>query len=643
MSDQTTPQMMRAGLNLIGQALTIYNEDLELSVSNRRFQELFGLPDHLVVAGASFIETIHYLASRGEYGVVDDVDGFVKLRVDQARAFEPHYMERQRANGHWISVEGSPLRTGGWVTVYTDITQIKRQEALLRSEGEKLSADLITRSEELTETNRRLAATNIALEETKRDLTEAEARARVTAEMTPAHIAHVDRNKIYTYSNRKLFEVIGNSRRDIIGLSTREALGEAAHRQINPMFDKALAGEPNVSEFDLHEGTRRVRAAFTPDIDADGNIVGAYVLSMDITAEAQARAALQQTRKRELAAQLTSGLAHDFANLLTVILGLQGQLERMESLPAKALEAIATTKAAALRGGMLLDKLSGVSGRRDLTVSAVFIDTLFADLSALAKAALPDTITLELTNDGIERPVMLDRGFMQDGLLNLVLNARDAILGADRSAGQIGITARLRGTTWVEFQVTDTGPGFSPTGLQNALDPFFTSKASEGSGLGLTMVYDFAQLSGGRVRIANRPQSGAEVTVQLPLRYGSLASGLGMILLVEDKEDLRVQTREMLRAMGHVVLETDNAEEALVLAQVPGISHVLSDIMLGDGMTGLDMARALLDTGINVPVIMMTGLPANDPIRQQAEAQFPLLPKPFGESHLADKFDEVQA
>lgn len=643
MTDQTTTQMMRSGLNLIGQALTIYDADLKLAVSNRRFQEMFDLPDHLVETGARFRETIGYLASRGEYGHVDDLESFVQLRVDQARDFEPHYMERQRANGDWISVEGSPLRTGGWVTVYTDITQIKRQEAMLRSEGEKLSADLITRSEELTETIRRLAATNSALEEAKRDLIDAEARARVTAEMTPAHIAHVDRNKVYTYSNRKLFEVIGASPRDIIGLSTKEALGPDAHRQIGPMFDKALAGDANVSEFDLHEGTRRVRAAFTPDINPDGDIVGAYVLSMDITAEAQARAALQQTRKRELAAQLTSGLAHDFANLLTVILGLQGQLERMDNMPGEAAEAIATTKAAALRGGVLLDKLSDVSGRRDLSVSAVRIDALFEDLSALAKAALPDTITLEIENEGIERPVMLDRGFMQDGLLNLVLNARDAILGHGQDVGTISVTARLRGTTWVEFLVCDTGPGFSDQGLSNALDPFFTSKASEGSGLGLTMVYDFAQLSGGRVRINNRSEGGAKVTVQLPLRYGSLTSGLGMVLLVEDKDDLRENTREMLRAMGHVVLETDTAEEALVLSQVPGISHVLSDIMLGEGMTGLDMARALLDTGINVPVIMMTGLPADDPVRQQAEAQFPLVNKPFAEAQLAEKFDEVQA
>jgi PAS domain S-box-containing protein len=631
--------MMRAGLNLIGQALTIYDQNLILAVANRRFQTMFDLPDHLSQPGAAFAETIHYLASRGEYGEVGDVEEFVTSRTEQARAFEPHYMERQRSNGRWISVEGSPLRTGGWVTVYTDITQIKQQEAMLRSEGAKLEADLFTRSEELLQTNRSLAATIATLEETKHDLTEAEARARMTSEMTPAHIAHVDRDQRYTYSNRKLAEVIGSQPRSIIGLHASEALGAEAYAQVGPMFEKALMGEPSVIEIDLQDATRRIRVALTPDLGAEGEINGAYVLSMDITAEAQARAALTQTRKRELAAQLTSGLAHDFANLLTVILGLQSKLERIENLPTEALDAIETTKAAALRGGELLDKLSDVSSRRDLSISAVSIDHLFKDITNLASAALPSTITLHTQNEGITDAVMLDNGFMQDGLLNLILNARDAIKGA----GEIHLSARLRGTTWIEFIVTDTGSGFTPQALKSALDPFFTTKASEGSGLGLTMVYDFAQMSGGRVRIKNHKPNGAEVTIQLPLRFGTRTKEPGMVLLVEDREDLRLQSREMLRSMGHSVIEADNAEEALTLVQIPGISHILTDIMLGDGINGLDMAKDLLTSGHNMPVIMMTGLPSDDPIHQQASAQFPLLRKPFSAQQLAEKFNEVHA
>ena len=639
MSDQNTAQMMRSGLNLIGQALTIYDQDLILSVANRRFRTMFDLPDHLAQKGATFEQTIRYLATRGEYGLVENLEKFITQRMDQARAFEPHYMERQRANGQWISVEGSPLRAGGWVTVYTDITQIKQQEVLLRSEGAKLEADLFTRSEELAETNRSLAATVATLEETKRDLIEAEAHARMTSEMTPAHIAHLDRNQCYTYSNRKLADVIGSQPRSIIGLHASDALGAEAYSQLAPKFEQVLLGEPSVIEINLQDATRRVRVALTPDVAQDGNINGAYILSMDITAEAQARAALMQTRKRELAAQLTSGLAHDFANLLTVILGLQGKLERIENLPPDAQDAIATTKAAALRGGELLDKLSDVSGRRDLSISAVNVDDMFLNIQNLASAALPEGINFKTENQGVSKAIMLDHGFMQDGLLNLILNARDAIVGN----GHILLTARLRETTWVEFTVTDTGPGFTSEALQNAVDPFFTTKAAEGSGLGLTMVYDFAQMSGGRVRISNHELIGAEVTIQLPLRFGIRTKNPGMVLLVEDREDLRLQTREMLREMGHSVIEAEHAKEALSLMRIPGISHILTDIMLGDGMNGFDMARNLLTLGHNMPVIMMTGLPADNPVHQQASSQFPVLRKPFTAPQLAEKFSKVHA
>ena len=625
-------------MNLIQQALSIYDETLRLKVSNRRFQEMFGLPDRCVAPGAPFDETIRHLAENGEYGDVGDIDVFVQSRREQALAFEPHYMERQRSNGRWISVESSPLRQGGWVTVYTDITEIKRHEEMLNSHSAKLSDQLVSRSDELARTNRQLAATIGALEETKRNLMDSEARTRMTTEMTPAHIAHVDRNEVYTYSNRRLREVISARPAEIVGLSAREALGDEAYGKIKPYLDQAFAGSPSVFEFDLGKGTRRVRVAFTPDVGPLGDVMGAYILSMDITAEAQARAVLMQTRKRELAAQLASGLAHDFSNLLTIILGLQGKMERMPGLPVTARQAIATTKSAALRGGALLDRLSDISGRRELSNSAVLVDELFDGVRALALAALTDDITLNFRNEGVKDRVLLDLGYMQDALINMILNARDAM----RGVGRIEVSARPRGNIWLEFQVCDTGPGFTDEALDRGLDPFFTTKAGEGSGLGLTMIYDFAQISGGRIRIGNKPNAGARVTVQLPLRTAVDEIKAGMVLLVEDIEEIRTSVRAMLRDIGHTVLEADNAEEALTLAAVPGVTHVLSDIMLNGKMTGLEMVDAMQADGLEVPVIMMTGLPPADPVRRRAQGRFTLLPKPFTDAQLRAVFEAAR-
>ena len=113
-TNKQTTAMTMAGLNLIAQGLSIYDDDLKLAVCNHRFQEMFGLPDHLTTPGARFDDTIRFIAASGEYGPVENIDELVQQRVDQALDFAPHYMERERGNGQFISVEGAPLPNGGW-------------------------------------------------------------------------------------------------------------------------------------------------------------------------------------------------------------------------------------------------------------------------------------------------------------------------------------------------------------------------------------------------------------------------------------------------------------------------------------------------------------------------------------------------
>ncbi|THD83620.1 response regulator [Aliigemmobacter aestuarii] len=624
--------LMRAGLNLIQQALSIFDSDLRLAVWNRRFQEMFDLPPALMQTGASFEDIIRHLVDRGEYGPVDDFESAVKARVDAARAFQPHYMERPRPGGRWISVEGSPLPQGGWVTVYTDITEIKLQEGLLRARSEELSGEVIANSERLAMANRELAATNAALQEAKRELTEMEARTRLTTEMMPAHIAHVGRDLRYTYSNRRLSSVLPGRPSGIIGLSGREALGEANFARIAPYLAQALDGEPSVFEFNDEDSGRRIRAAFTPDRVGDGPINGVYILSMDVTEETQARSALTQTRKRELAAQLTSGLAHDFANLLTIILGLQSRLEK-EPLPESAAELVRATLAAARRGGTLLDRIASISGRRELRPVATDLPAFLRDLGTLATPTIPPGIGLDIRSDLPAGPVLLDAGGLQDALVNLILNARDAM--AAKGAGTIRLTARAVRDTWLEFAVEDDGPGFTDVALERGLDPFFTTKGGEGSGLGLSMVYDQIKLQGGTVRLMNRPEGGARVTLRLPLRRVETRAEPALVLLVEDNPDIRENTREMLRALGHTVLEAASTDEAQALADLPGIGIVLTDINLPGQLSGVDLAERLADAHPGLRVAVMTSLPPADPLRSRAAARFPVLAKPFGAEALA--------
>lgn len=632
-----TASMTNAGLNLIQQGLSIFDDQLKMVLCNQRFREMFDIPETYSSPGVHFEDTIRFLVERGEYGEVDDIEEAVKFRVDQARAFTPHYVERERSNGRWIAVEGSPLPQGGWVAVYTDITRTKRQEALLRTRSEALSDRVLGYAEELAATNRELEATVTALEEAKRQLAETEARTRQTTEMIPAHIAHVDRDRRYTFSNRKLSNVMPGRPSEITGLDIEEALGEEIYSEIAPHLDKAFTGEASVFEFFIESSSRRIRASFTPAQDlvrgTDGihtsadQSGGVYILSMDITRESQARTALQQTRRRELAAQLASGMAHDFSNLLTIILGSQSRLQRMD-LPEQAQKQVTATLSAAHRGGSLLNRIADITGAREWHPVPADVALLLDDMKILATPALPPGFTLHISNLLHEKMLMLDTGMLQDSLLNLILNARDAC----GTSGEISLTVAPVQHLWAEFIVEDTGPGFSETALERAMEPFYTTKGGEGSGLGLSMVYDTAKLAGGRLRIANG-EKGARITLRLPMRAARAAPKPGLVLLVEDSSDIREVLRPMLTDMGNTVIEAASYDEARALIDgVPGIARILSDISLVGEKTGLDLRDSL---GPDAPPMhMMTSRPPTDPLHQAAARGGPVLRKPFTQSQL---------
>ena len=456
----------------------------------------------------------------------------------------------------------------------------------------------------------------------EKELTEIEARTRLTTEMMPAHIAHVDGEGYYTFTNRRLSSVFPGRPSDILGMHISDALGPSAFARIEPHLMAAYKGGSPVFEFTEEHGSRRIRVAFTPD-----NSGGVFILSMDVTEETQARVALQQARRREMAAQMTSGLAHDFSNLLTIILGMQGKLAKMD-LPPEADELIQGTLSAARRGGRLLNRIGEMTGQRTLRPQATDMHVLLNELKILASPSLPQGIGLSILDNTPDVMLLLDAGKLQDALLNLIFNARDAC----GTTGQITVSVHAVGETWLEISVSDTGPGFSPEALKQALNPFFTTKGSEGSGLGLPTVYDMAKSTGGDMRIANTV-SGASVTLRLPYRLAPDASG-GIALLVEDSESLRATFRDMLIDLGYSVIEATSVDEASALtADIPDMALVLSDIRLEGEATGIDLVDRL--AGSSLPCILMTSLPPGDAMHREALKRGPVLQKPFTTQQLS--------
>jgi len=329
-----------------------------------------------------------------------------------------------------------------------------------------------------------------------------------------------------------------------------------------------------------------------------------------------------------MAAQLTSGMAHDFSNLLTIIMGSQSRLQRMD-LPPGATDLVAATLGAAHRGGALLNRLADITSARDWQPQPTDLGALLRDLETLAAPALPTGMSLEIFNTLDRNRLMLDPGMLQDALLNLFLNARDA-MGAN---GRITLTVTPVQGIWADFTVTDTGPGFSADALDHALEPFFSTKGGEGSGLGLSMVYDTSKLAGGRVRLANT-DTGAQVTLRLPLRAAPAPVAPGLVLLVEDSTDLRAGIRAMLTDLGHTVIEATSVDEAqTLLTDLPDIALILSDISLEGTATGLDLVAALPKTA--PPCILMTSLPPDHPLHARALTRAAVLRKPFSARDLA--------
>jgi len=630
-------EMIQSGLNLISQAISIHDQDLKLVHANQRFQSLFELPDELMEPGVSFSDVLYYVASRGEYGDLEtSIDQFVAEKVALARVFEPHYFERTRADGTTIAVEGCPLASGGWIAVYTDITDVKIGEANIKSEALGLSDQLIERTTELERANREMTASVRALETTQKELLKSRGRLELINRMAPAHIAHINTAGIYTHSNGRLHRILPVAKESIVGRHYKDVLSESNAQHLRPCFEKAMQGQESVTTFTDTSSGRVVRLAMSPDIRDDNTIAGAYILSSDVTEEVRSRRALAHARRKELASQLTSVMSHDFSNLLTIIMGQRSKLEKHVVDNADLQEICDTIKAATRRGAELIKSLNRVEAQREIDETIVLTSSFFSSFHQLAKAAAPSGMQLVLSIDLPEKYVIFDAGYVQDALLNLVLNASEACEGE----GKVVLNVTLSEAGDLEFNVSDSGPGFTEEAMANALNPFFSTKTNEyGRGLGLTSAFDFAKSCGGNLYLYNGLSGGANVVMRIP--YKTTRSGAEQIvLLVDDDESLRMSISEYLRGTGRVVIEASNVEEALKLAKLAGISCVLTDLDLGNVGSGLDIATRV---SAEIPKLIITGLPASDPRRIKAQEQFEVLSKPFEFETLDIALGKLQA
>ena len=367
--------------------------------------------------------------------------------------------------------------------------------------------------------------------------------------------------------------------------------------------------------------------------------------------------ALLHSQKMKAVGQLTGGLAHDFNNLLAVIIG---SLELTDSASPDAPRITRALKAAE-RGAMLTQRLLAFSRKQSLQPHAVEMKPLLENLSELMRHSLPATLTLDIEAQTPAWPAWIDVSQLENAIINLVMNARDAMEGQNgvikiRTWNQRVTRSDGRRQDMVALEVIDHGCGMSQEVKSQVFEPFFTTKQTgSGSGLGLSMVYGFVRQSGGRVEIESAPGQGTTVRLQLPrstlpafsddaaLATTAAAESELLVLVLEDEAGVRQTLCEQLHQLGYLTLEAENGEQALnMLDASPDIGMFISDLMLPGGLSGAEVIGHVRSHYPQLPVLLISGQdlrPAHNP--QLPDVQ--LLRKPFTRAQLAQALRKVMA
>ncbi|MGQ3283850.1 PAS domain S-box protein [Bosea sp. (in: a-proteobacteria)] len=389
----------------------------------------------------------------------------------------------------------------------------------------------------------------------------------------------------------------------------------------------------------------------------------------DLTSRHRIEEELRQAHKMEAVGQLTGGIAHDFNNLLTVISGNLEMIERrLTDDRARAL--LREAQSAAEDGAKLTAQLLAFGRKQPLNAKRADIGQLVSRFSDLLRRALGETIELRMIVSGSPGPALVDASQLQNALLNLALNARDAMprggrLTVEISAAKLdsdyaSMYPEVRTGSYVLISITDTGVGMSSEVRKRAFEPFFTTKGvGAGTGLGLSMVYGFTKQSGGHVQLYSEVGQGTSVRLFLPVVEAapaetstgsaavhepppSLPGGSETILVVEDDARVRRVAVARLEDMNYRVLQAENAAAALrMLAAHPEVALLFTDIVMPGGMSGDELAREARRLMPDLKIILTSGFAEPSVAVRELAAEASWLKKPYSAMELAVRIREL--
>ncbi|AAY38387.1 PAS domain-containing protein [Pseudomonas syringae] len=594
--------------------------------------------------------------------VREEADGWVEFYGDVLRTGKPIRFERELvATGRYLALTAfriEPASRRQVAVLFQDITERKRAELELKQLNETLEARIV----------------------------EAVAERNVLADVvngTNAIIHVVDCNFRWMAINgaalREFERLFGI--RPQVGDSMLDLLDDRPQSKadLERRWTRALAGEEfaeSVSFSDSNDPASHFEIRYSTLRNAQGQAIGAYLFAYDVSERlreqerlSQAEEALRQSQKMEAVGQLTGGIAHDFNNLLT---GITGSLELLKTRVSQGRfneldRYLGAAQDASKRAASLTHRLLAFSRRQTLDPKPVDINRLVIGMEELIRRTVGPHITLEVVTSVGLWSTFIDAPQLENALLNLCINARDAmprggritIETANRWIDERGSQGRdLIPGQYLSLCVSDTGTGMSPEVINRVFDPFFTTKPlGQGTGLGLSMVYGFVRQSGGQVRIYSEPGQGTNMCLYLPRHYlgapeeieaadacGSApAQTERTVMIVDDEPTIRMLVAEVLEDQGYIPIEAGEGASALkVLESDARIDLLVTDVGLPGGMNGRQLADAARIIRPDLKVLFITGYAENAIIGNgHLDPGMWVLTKPFTMEAFASRIYEM--
>ena len=501
-------------------------------------------------------------------------------------------------------------------------------------------------------------------------LRESERQYRTIVDTANEGIWLLDAESKITYANQRLVEILGYSTEEMLGRPISDFMDEDDRQKASSRWKRRKAGMSDQfsCRFRGKDGAEvSVLASAVPMKNEKGEFSGALGMVSDVTEREQLEEQLRQSQKMDAVGQLTGGVAHDFNNLLTIIIGNLQLVEEQSGHNASIAESARAALDAAMRGAQLTKRLLAFSMNQLLEPRNINVNRLIEDIEPLLFRTLGEDISVVTRLSGDLWLTEVDPSQLENAIVNLAVNARDAMKGGgqlvietenksqDEQTAARGI--EMTPGDYVVLTMKDSGTGIPKEILSRVFDPFFTTKASEqGTGLGLSMVYGFVKQSNGQIHADSEEGRGTVMTVYLPRSESDLTdstdstgdsvgipSGDETILVVEDDSAVRRIAVTILRPLGYRILEADSGAAALTL--IKGDEHIdllFTDMVMPGGMSGAKLAGFAREHDPKLRVLYTTGYTDTVVFRKRMlDRGHHLLNKPYQRDELARKVRDV--